>query len=94
MTDQNTTEEKINKDRNTVLTLQTTHLQLESELSILENQRFLTADEEQKIISNFLEKKIEQIDLITELLKVFGDVLNDYKLSLIEEVVFGKKTIK
>ncbi|MED5579570.1 MAG: DUF465 domain-containing protein [Nitrospinota bacterium] len=49
MTDQNTTEEKVNNDQNTVLTLQTTHLQLESELSILENQRFLTADEEQKI---------------------------------------------
>jgi len=68
MTDQNTTEEKINKDRNTVLTLQTTHLQLESELSILENQRFLTADEEQKI-KELKKKKLlikTQIEKISE----------------------------
>ena len=49
MTNQNTTDEEVNNDQNTVLTLQTTHLQLDSELSILENQRFLTTDEEQKI---------------------------------------------
>ena len=49
MTNQKTTDEEVNNDQNTVLTLQTTHLQLESELSILENQRFLTVDEEQKI---------------------------------------------
>tara|TARA_Y100000590_G_C15565586_1_gene956511 strand:+ start:975 stop:1190 length:216 start_codon:yes stop_codon:yes gene_type:complete len=49
MTNQTVNDEEINNEENNVLTLQTTHLQLESELSILEKQRFLTADEEQKI---------------------------------------------
>tara|TARA_A100001037_G_scaffold306865_1_gene357701 strand:- start:11435 stop:11650 length:216 start_codon:yes stop_codon:yes gene_type:complete len=49
MTNQTVNDEEINNEENNVLTLQTTHLQLESELSVLEKQRFLTADEEQKI---------------------------------------------
>ena len=49
MTNQTIDDEEINNEENNALTLQSTHLQLESELSSLENQRFLTADEEQKI---------------------------------------------
>ena len=49
MTHQNSNDEEINNEENNVLTLQTTHLQLEGKLTTLENQRFLTADEEQKI---------------------------------------------
>ena len=49
MTNQNSNDEEINNEENNVLTLQTTHLQLEGKLTTLENQRFLTADEEQKI---------------------------------------------
>tara|TARA_Y100000814_G_C12081333_1_gene316650 strand:+ start:270 stop:485 length:216 start_codon:yes stop_codon:yes gene_type:complete len=49
MPNQTIDDEEINNEENNALTLQSTHLQLESELSSLENQRFLTADEEQKI---------------------------------------------
>lgn len=49
MPNQNPNDEEISNEENNVLTLQTTHLQLEGELTTLENQRFLTASEEQKI---------------------------------------------
>ena len=49
MPNQNPNDEEISNEENNVLTLQTTHLQLEGELTTLENQRFLTAGEEQKI---------------------------------------------
>ena len=71
MTNQNVNEEEINNEENNVLVLQTTHLQLENELSDLEKQRFLTADEEQKIkelkkkklaIKNQIEKIGEEIN--------------------------------
>ncbi len=68
MTNQNSNDEEINNEENNVLTLQTTHLQLEDKLTILENQRFLTADEEQKI----KELKKKKLAIKTQIEKMSG----------------------
>ena len=71
MTNQNVNEEEINDEEKNVLVLQTTHLQLENELSDLEKQRFLTADEEQKI----KELKKKKLAIKTQIEKI-GEEIN------------------